>query len=758
MEKIADHIKPVELKQESIRKTRFDGFQSKNKHISDLGKWIEDFSLNLNSKQRQLYVALKEIDVMLNLKREELDSMHNELAMKKMQLGTIEKSIEQQNEEFKSHEENLGLVKVKFEESCKNLSIKNKQLESVKESLQVHYKVLTIKKNQLSTVVKSIEERTGQLNSEDMKLLCVKGKHEKCCQDLAVKTKQLESAQKELEVIEKEVEKVKTYAANCNEELELKQKGLAMVKSCICDCNIELELKQKQLETLQGLSTEVLAKRKQYDMNNCSEVLKLKLKHLDSVSEELQSKEKHQDAIYKAINKCSAELKKKQTEVEFLDKSITKLSSKFGWKKKNLVSIEKRIKWLTGKLRSKEEDFNSLKATMRTYCKDLELKVREFNAIRESIRERNEELALKEKFLKSIQMSITERSEQLEPMKENLDLVKISLKECSTELESKKKNLELVKISLKECCNDLISKEAEYDSMQRTICGLRKDHEEREKHFDSLKTTLEERSRKLEMKEKQFEACLKKFEPFDFHLEAHQPDNSCTANSQSSTSIDEKTFPSILTDDMCDNDSLPNEVLAALKSSADPAMFVLCVMQDSYSHCSKNCGAGLDTSVKTKILLMERLIEVSPTISPAVKAQAAKLVVSWKANLSSGTEKLTEIWAFLMFLAAYKLVHHFGGEEILKLVLAVASQRNAPNICRLLDFTDKIPEIIERLIERKQDIDAARFSRITELENRKALCSRAASLLTPASFNTQRQYRDGLLFEGKRKRARTGTP
>ncbi|XP_065852315.1 uncharacterized protein [Euphorbia lathyris] len=382
-----------------------------------------------------------------------------------------------------------------------------------------------MKKNQLSTVEKSIEERIVQLKS---KLLWVKGKHEKCSRDLSVKTEQLESVKKELEVIEKEVQKVKTYAANCNEELELKLKGLAMVKSLISDSNCELELKQKQLETLQGLA-----------------------------------------------NVQSSELKKKQTKVEFLDKSISELSSKVGWKKKNLVSVERHIKRLTEKLRSKEEDFNSLKATTRTYCKDLELKVREFNAIRESIRERNEELALKEKLLKEKQFEAC--------------LKKFELKEQKT----------------------------------HAICQNRQ--------------TLE---------------------PFDFHLQAHQPDNSCTANSQSSTSIDEKTSPSILTDDMCNNDSLPNEVLAALKSSADPAMFVLCVMQDSYSHSSRNCGAGRDTSVKTKILLMERLIEVSPTISPAVKAQAAKLVVSWKANLSSGTEKLTEIFAFLLFLAAYKLVHH----------------------------------------------------------------------------------------------------
>ncbi|XP_065859716.1 uncharacterized protein [Euphorbia lathyris] len=681
MEKTAEHIKPSE------------GFQSKNKHISSLGKWIQNFSSELNTRETQLKVALKQIDGLLHLKKEELDSVKKEheefsknLATKKIELSTINKSIEEQNEEFKSNEEKLCLVRMKFEE---------------------------------------------------------------CSNDLSLKTKQLESAKKELEAIEKEVEKARTSVANCNEELEVKHKGLAMIKSLYSDSNSELDLKPKQLETPQELAnvhsteldlkqkqptedkhvdsikvlndenTEVLeAKGKRSDTNNCSKMLKLKPKHLDSVAdEELEPEEEQQDAI------------------------------------------KQRIKQLTKKLRSKEEDFSSLKATMRRYCRDLELKVREFNAIRKSIRERNEELAMKEKLLKSIQIS----------------------------------------------CNQLISKEGEFDSMQRKICELRKELEEKEKHFDSMKRTWEERSRKLEIKVKHFEACIinldqkeqqtlavyqnrQALEPHDFH---HQPNNPWTANP-------EKTCPWILTDDTGNDSLLPNEVLAALNSSPDPAMFIL----------------GLNTNLKTKILLMEKLIEVSPTISPGVKAEAAKLAVSWKANLCSGSDKLTEIWAFLMFLAAYKLVHHFGREEILKLALAVASHRYAPHVCRLLDFTHNIPEIIERLIERKQHIDAARFStafgmlhkfplqfilqkcfeymkekaideelsvlkavlqcitdynlsyrydtqsiyrRTIELENEKALWSRGAYSLTPASFNTQQNYQDASLFESDRKRARTGT-
>lgn len=88
---------------------------------------------------------------------------------------------------------------------------------------------------------------------------------------------------------------------------------------------------------------------------------------------------------------------------------------------------------------------------------------------------------------------------------------------------------------------------------------------------------------------------------------------------------------------------------------------------------------------------MATLIEVSPTISPEVKTEARKLAVSWKANLSSRTEKSGEVCAFLLFLVAYRLRHFIGQEDILQLVLVAADQRHAPYICRSLGYTDKIP-------------------------------------------------------------------
>lgn len=181
-----------------------------------------------------------------------------------------------------------------------------------------------------------------------------------------------------------------------------------------------------------------------------------------------------------------------------------------------------------------------------------------------------------------------------------------------------------------------------------------------------------------------------KVEPME-HLHVSGPVCSSSANFESAVIMD-GSFLLFQNEDLIEYELKPDEVLAVFKSSPNPARFVLDLVQASYIQHWKNEDRGLDASVlRSKILILEQLMKVSPKISPLEREAAKKLAVSWKENIRLQTENQMEVWAFLLFLAVYGLVSFFVGDEILQLIYIIAHLRHAPEICRILGFTAKVP-------------------------------------------------------------------
>ena len=82
--------------------------------------------------------------------------------------------------------------------------------------------------------------------------------------------------------------------------------------------------------------------------------------------------------------------------------------------------------------------------------------------------------------------------------------------------------------------------------------------------------------------------------------------------------------------------------------------------------------------------------------NPEIKQQAKAIADEWKpkladAGFNAANGNSLEAEAFLQLLVTYRIASEFDNEELCKIVFAVAHQRQAPELCRSLGLTHKMP-------------------------------------------------------------------
>lgn len=147
------------------------------------------------------------------------------------------------------------------------------------------------------------------------------------------------------------------------------------------------------------------------------------------------------------------------------------------------------------------------------------------------------------------------------------------------------------------------------------------------------------------------------------------------------------------------------ELSIALETASEPARLVLDSLEGFYPPDETNklgdeSLAALQGMRKSCVMLMKAmaalLARADHLLNPETKQQAQIIADEWKPKLASaGTDAANglslEAEAFLHLLATFRIASEFDEEELCKLVLAVAQHRQAPELCRSLGLTHKVP-------------------------------------------------------------------
>jgi len=157
------------------------------------------------------------------------------------------------------------------------------------------------------------------------------------------------------------------------------------------------------------------------------------------------------------------------------------------------------------------------------------------------------------------------------------------------------------------------------------------------------------------------------------------------------------------------------EVPAALRCAADPAKLVLQTLDGFYpASNSKKGKKPLYAQRNACDLLLESLpFVLSPDeVSSEAKKDAQKIAAAWKSKLSLDAESpitTVKAHAFLQLLASYGISEEFQDDDLCELVLRIYSHPEAPELCRALRISHKIPYVVGKLSSSGKQIEAIRF-------------------------------------------------
>ncbi|KAL4284351.1 hypothetical protein GQ457_16G028920 [Hibiscus cannabinus] len=186
--------------------------------------------------------------------------------------------------------------------------------------------------------------------------------------------------------------------------------------------------------------------------------------------------------------------------------------------------------------------------------------------------------------------------------------------------------------------------------------------------------------------------------------------------------MEAKEFWNFVTGKKKEIDLLREKVPEALSECIDPARFVMEAISEVFPVDKRGNEGGSDLAWAC-VLILESLIPVvvDPVIgksrmlvTPSMKQQAKDIAETWKKSLEErgGIEnvKTPDVHTFLQHLVTFGIVKKEDLEFYRKLVVASAWRKQMPKLAVSLGLGDQMPDMIEELISKGQQLDAVHFT------------------------------------------------
>lgn len=171
-------------------------------------------------------------------------------------------------------------------------------------------------------------------------------------------------------------------------------------------------------------------------------------------------------------------------------------------------------------------------------------------------------------------------------------------------------------------------------------------------------------------------------------------------------------------------ESLRSEIPRALAECVDPPKFVLEAISEVFPVDKRELKSERSNDLGWAcVLLLESLIPVmmDPVlgsermlVTPSMRERANDIAETWKRSLDErgGIEnvKTPDVHTFLQHLVTFGVVKKEDVHLYRKLVVGSAWRKNMPKLALSLGLGDKMPELIEELISRGQQVDAVHFT------------------------------------------------
>ncbi|CAK8560138.1 unnamed protein product [Lathyrus sativus] len=172
--------------------------------------------------------------------------------------------------------------------------------------------------------------------------------------------------------------------------------------------------------------------------------------------------------------------------------------------------------------------------------------------------------------------------------------------------------------------------------------------------------------------------------------------------------------------------AIREEIPLALRASPNAACLVLDSLEGFYCTEVSSQDIKKDANLlglrRTCIMLMECLSDfltdlgsVSNVISKDIKDRAKAVAEEWKPRLDAldidaSNGNSLEAHAFLQLVASFDIASGFDEEELSRLIPMVSRRRQTADLCRCLGLSEKMPGVIEVLVNSGRQIDAVNLA------------------------------------------------
>ncbi|CAN6168656.1 unnamed protein product [Urochloa humidicola] len=190
--------------------------------------------------------------------------------------------------------------------------------------------------------------------------------------------------------------------------------------------------------------------------------------------------------------------------------------------------------------------------------------------------------------------------------------------------------------------------------------------------------------------------------------------------------MDTKGLLKFLSDNCKKLASFRDELSVALRCASDPARFVLDSLEGFFPPDQTNSPGNKQNALQVQrrscIVLMEAIAPALGTKEPGgndpwsseIKEQAKAIAEEWKSKLAevdldASNGHSLEAQAFLQLLTTFNVDSVLDEDELCKIVVAVSRRKQTAVTCRSLGLNERIPGIIEELVNRHRQIDAVHF-------------------------------------------------
>ncbi|KAF5728449.1 putative FRIGIDA like 1 [Tripterygium wilfordii] len=161
-----------------------------------------------------------------------------------------------------------------------------------------------------------------------------------------------------------------------------------------------------------------------------------------------------------------------------------------------------------------------------------------------------------------------------------------------------------------------------------------------------------------------------------------------------------------------EGDVIRAEVSEAFRFSSDPGTMVLDAMEGFYlqnGHSKGDKDPKLFRVRRVCALLLEQFMGLELNFSDKLRERAKNLALEWKGKATTNGENPLEPLGFLNLVAGFGLKSMFDLNELVDYFVNVARYKQATILCRAIGFEDKVPELIQKLIDTGKELLAIKF-------------------------------------------------